>query len=180
MRSAKPANHIHSTGKKNRINVFSNSSGRKIYRMYESLINVDILITFSLQMNEDKLHKKRTRRRFITSPLWVLVAHLLLQETGDESWKKKILWSNQPIRPQEIALKNAYWYRTRRCLLTIERFQSRGQNLCKFMEIKEIFTCEKSSTVTGFVRNTYMVEVILFGTSIWQPWGHVKTLYNIV
>ena len=44
--------------KKNRINVFSNSSGRKIYRMYESLINVDILITFSLQMNEDKLHKK--------------------------------------------------------------------------------------------------------------------------
>ena len=58
--------------------------------LYENVniieVNVDILITFSLQMNEDKLHRKIIiRRRFITSPLLVLVAHVLLQETGDES-----------------------------------------------------------------------------------------------
>ena len=41
-------------------------------------------------MNEDKLYKKNQRRRFLTLPLLVLGAHvLLLQETGDESWKKK-------------------------------------------------------------------------------------------
>ena len=39
----------------------------------------------------------------------------------------------------------------------------------QFMETKEIFTCEKSSTITGFVRNTNMVAVLLFGTSIWPP-----------
>ena len=47
-------------------------------------VNVDISITFSLQMNEDKLYKK-IRRRLITSPLLVLVEHVLLQETADES-----------------------------------------------------------------------------------------------
>ena len=47
---------------------------------------MDISITFSLQMNEDKLYKKNQRRRFLTLPLLVLGAHvLLLQETGDES-----------------------------------------------------------------------------------------------
>ena len=71
MRSAKPANHIDSTGKtkKTRLTCFQILPEEKYIEctvcmnpLNENVniieVNVDISITFSLQMNEDKLYKK--------------------------------------------------------------------------------------------------------------------------
>jgi len=68
MRSAKPANHIDSTDKtkKNGLTCFQILPEEKYIEcmnpLYENVniieVNVDISITFSLQMNENKLNKK--------------------------------------------------------------------------------------------------------------------------
>ena len=61
----------------------------------------------------------------------------------------------------------------------IARFHSRGKHLCKFVRTKESVYIIKSSTPTGLVWNTNMAAVSLFGTPIWPPWRHVKTLYSL-
>ena len=43
---------------------------------------------------------------------------------------------------------------------SIERFHSRGQQLCKFIEIKESFYIREDSTPTGFVWNINMAAII--------------------
>ena len=72
MRSAKPANHIDSTGKTKKkpgLTCFKILPEEKYIEctvcmnpLYENVdivdVNVDLSITFSLQMNEDKLYKK--------------------------------------------------------------------------------------------------------------------------
>ena len=69
MGSTKPANHIDSTGKTKKkagLTCFQILPEEKciecVNPLYENVniieVNVDISITFSLQMNEDKLYKK--------------------------------------------------------------------------------------------------------------------------
>ena len=43
---------------------------------------------------------------------------------------------------------------------SVERFHSHGQQLCKFIEIKESVYIRKGSTPTGLVWNINMVAVI--------------------
>ena len=62
----------------------------------------------------------------------------------------------------------------------IERFHSRGQQLCKFIGTKEGVCIRKELKSTGLVWDTNMAAVSLFGTPIWPPWRHVKTLYSNV
>ena len=47
----------------------------------------------------------------------------------------------------------------------IERFHSRGQQLCKFIEIKESFYIRKGSTRTGLQYNTIQY-IILYLTKV--------------
>ena len=48
---------------------------------------------------------------------------------------------------------------TTRSITSIERFDARGQHLCKFIGTKKAFTKEKSSTPTGLVWDTNMAAV---------------------
>ena len=61
----------------------------------------------------------------------------------------------------------------------IERFHSRGQHLCKFIETKEIvcirkeFNCDRTGLGHQYGRRFIFLE-----NPIWPPWRHLKTLYS--
>ena len=63
---------------------------------------------------------------------------------------------------------------------TIERFHSRGQHLCKFIGTKENVYIRKefNSHRTGLGHQHAWPPFHCFGTPIWPPWRHVKTLYS--
>ena len=71
----------------------------------------------------------------------------------------------------------------------IERFHSLDQYLCKFMRTKESVYIRKESNSYGRIclehqngrqlivfEHQYGRRSIVFGTPIWPPWRHVKTL----
>ena len=51
----------------------------------------------------------------------------------------------------------------------VDRFQSRGQQLCKLLGIKEGFNMRKEFIPTGFCLYTNMAADPLFCTKIWPP-----------
>ena len=60
----------------------------------------------------------------------------------------------------------------------IDRFQSRGQQLCKLLGIKESFNMWKEfNSHRIFFLHTNKAADPLFCTQIWPPWRHVKTIY---
>ena len=61
----------------------------------------------------------------------------------------------------------------------VDRFQSRGQQLCKLLGIKESFNMWKEFNSHRIFLYTNMAADSLFCTQIWPPWRHVKTTYTI-
>ena len=66
---------------------------------------------------------------------------------------------------------------------SVERFYSRGQQLCKFIGTKESFYIRKRFNTKRIGlehqhgRPTWP-PLYCFGTAIWRTWSHVKTLYK--
>ena len=64
--------------------------------------------------------------------------------------------------------------------VTVERFHSRGQHLCKFIGTKESVCIRKefNSQRIGLGHQYAWPPFHCFGAPIWPPWRHVKTLYR--
>ena len=93
--------------------------------------------------------------------------------------RNKRVTSRSPPPPQLLSCKtNTFFPRQnfpRQNNVTIECFHSRGQHLCKFFGTKESFCIRKefNSHRTGLGP---FAPFHCFGTPIWAPWRHVKTL----
>ena len=65
--------------------------------------------------------------------------------------------------------------------LYIECFHSCGQHLCKFIETKESLSIRKEFNSQRILSGHQQWPPFhCFGTPIWLPWRHVKTLYGHV
>ena len=62
---------------------------------------------------------------------------------------------------------------------TIDRFHSRGQQLCKLLWIKESFNMWKDFNFHRIFLHTNLATDSWFCIQIWPPWRHVKTIYKV-
>ena len=61
----------------------------------------------------------------------------------------------------------------------IERFHSRDQHLWKFIKTKESFYIKRDQLPQDWFGTPTWPLFYCFGTPIWRPWRHVKTLYTL-
>ena len=96
---------------------------------------------------------------------------------NEEYWVHVFFLAAFPLTKEAVTedyrsevVKSSNFYMTLERIHRIkEYFHSHGQPLCKFIEPKKVFTLHKKGVQLPRDR---------FGTPIWPPWRHVKTLYN--
>ena len=93
-------------------------------------------------------HFRTISHRFLSNTKWDVKALLLLNKPATTTVKYWNLYNDVNATHAVIG----------RCPWSIDRFQSRGQQLCKLLGIKESFNMWKSPIPTGF-----------FGTYTWPP-----------